>query len=135
MPASIETAPQEPAAAVAAAAADAAVVSAQSLHAAAPLAAFMLCLDHLVQHSYILLRDQLKRRLTPLLADCVSPDNHNVMAASGSYHNDIMGAPASDSAAAAAGQPLSPSAAGAAAAGSTAESAAHAEAALMNFRR
>jgi hypothetical protein len=150
--ASTDATPYEPAVAAAAvagasatspagtaAAAAATGVSAESLHAAAPLAAFMLCLDHLVQHSYILLRDQLKRRLTPLLADCVSPNSDNVM--TGSYDTDAMRAPASYSAAAAAaavasaGQPLSPSAAGAAVAGSAAESAAHAEAALMNYRR
>lgn len=151
MQASTELAHSQPAAPGAGIAADAgsvAAVTAESLHPAAPLGAFMLCLDHLVQHAYILLRDQLKRRLTPLLADCISPDNDSMLSpAAGS------GAPgAADSATAAAavaaapagsdqdgevgGQPQSPAAAASTAvAGSAAESAAHAEAALLNFRR
>ena len=92
------------------------------LQAAAPFDGFLLCLDQLVQHSYSLLRDQLKRRLTPLLADCISPENNVMTVAVGD------GCAAGE-------QPLSPSAAGAAVAGSAAESPAHAEAALMNYRR
>lgn len=127
-------------------AAAAAAVTAESLHQAAPLGAFMLCLDHLVQHAYILLRDQLKRRLTPLLGDCISPDDDSMLsgpaagsaaAEGGDSATAVAAAPAGASQEGEDGgqQPQSPAAAaGTAVAGSAAESAAHAEAALMNFR-
>jgi hypothetical protein len=171
---------------------DSPAASMDSVHPAAPLGAFLLCLDLLVQHAYVLLRDQLKRRLTPLLAECVSPDSDldpsdascstgtgvyaaadgvaaggqgaaggsSLAVAGSSPAEDAQAAGSSaaatlDSAAAAAaaaagggggggggvtqqgqqGQPVSPSAARAAVAGAAAQSSAHAEAALMNYRR
>jgi hypothetical protein len=57
------------------------------------------------------------------LADCISPENN------------VMAVAVGDGSGGAGEQPLSPSAAGAAVAGSAAESPAHAEAALMNYRR
>jgi hypothetical protein len=114
-----------------------------SVHAEAPLGAFLLCLDLLVQHAYALLRDQLKRRLTPLLAECVSPDSDLDLGSGPTGPQAADGTTAAAAAAAAGdegqiegqGQPLSPSTAGAAVAGAAAESHAHAEAALMNYRR
>lgn len=118
--------------------------SMDSLHAAAPLDAFLLSLDGLVQHAFILLRDQLKRRLTPLLADCVSPEN-NVMpvsdmalvtpAGTEGGNGSGGGAAGQQGAGASAGEPISPTMAGAAVGGSAAASHAHAEAALMTYRR
>jgi hypothetical protein len=112
----------------------AAVASATTLPE--PLEGFLLCLDQLVQQAFTLLRDQLKRRLSPLLADCVTPiDTDGVDDGSGSQRqgeagNQAAAAPAGDEEAT---EPLSPSA-GAAVAGAAAASAAHAEAALLTYR-
>jgi len=120
--------------------------SMDSLHGAAPLDAFLLGLDGLVQHAFILLRDQLKRRLTPLLADCVSPENYQCVmpvsdmalltpAGTEGGVGSGGGAAGEQAAGASAAEPISPTMAGAAVGGSAAASHAHAEAALMTYRR
>jgi hypothetical protein len=137
----------------------AAAAAAETVRSPASLQVLLLCLDTLVQRSFTMLRDQLKRRLAPLLSDCmVHPGLTETAAAA------AVGVPDSLTAAAAAvgaafsggslaesGQPNNSSSssssssndnnrlssgegAGAAVAGAAAASAAEAEAALLCYR-
>lgn len=115
--------------------------------AAAELDAFVQCLDGLVQRCFTLLRDQLKRRLVPLLADCMlQPDAASRQgSSSGSallldeqqqqQQEEEAAVAAATAGNASSPQPGSPPpAAGVVVAGAAAACAVSAEAALLHFR-
>jgi hypothetical protein len=120
-------------------AAAAATAAAASVRSPASLQVLLLCLDTVVQRSFTMLRDQLKRRLAPLLSDCMvhpgltadfaaDPDSLTAAAAGAGSSSSSSGDSSSGDAA-----PHSPRG-GAAVAGAAAASAAAAETALLCYR-